>query len=171
MLHLQAMYVIWNQSSPACVSSSNSKSPSDFKRLYHFFYFCHLRILHFFHGFLSVYICILCNLFFKHLTKISNCLDMCVCFFFRILEYSLRTGPVFVVLNHACPWHCITKQCEVSHAFLLNFCSAPSTRWKKTLSSHNDRLSQQLHAFSRSNVSEHQLYIVCGNGTHYLALA
>jgi len=72
MLHLQAMYVTWNKSSLACVSSSNSTIPVD--RLYHFFYFCLLKILQFFfHGFVFVYTYVICNLFLKYLTKKANC--------------------------------------------------------------------------------------------------
>jgi hypothetical protein len=92
------MSVTWNQSSLACVSSSNSKIPLDLEGP--FFYSCYLKILQFVHGFAFLYIYIISNLFFIYLTKNANCIDMCVFFLNTGIFLENRSGiHCFIPLN------------------------------------------------------------------------
>jgi hypothetical protein len=55
-----------------------------------------------------------------------------MCVLLQILEYSLRTGPVYIVLNHACFLHFIVKQCEVSYAMEGRAMAQAVSRWPPT---------------------------------------
>lgn len=75
------MSVTWNQSSLACVSSSNSKIPLDLNVCTISSISVSWRFYSFFYGFVFVYTYVIPNLFFKYLTKNANSVDMCVCSF------------------------------------------------------------------------------------------